>query len=99
MTRKKFVKQLMARGVQRNDAEGAAMDARRRGWTYEEYLQTTYRAVETIKIILLASVNPVAEAAAKIIEQLRDAFARASQSMTDMQDALAHIAQGGGGHD
>lgn len=39
MTRKKFVKQLMALGYQRNDAEALATYARCGGWTYEQYLK------------------------------------------------------------
>lgn len=39
MTRKKFVKQLMAMGYQRNNAEALAVWARSRGWTYEQYLK------------------------------------------------------------
>ena len=39
MTRKKFVKQLMALGYQRNNAEALAIYARCGGWTYEQYLE------------------------------------------------------------
>lgn len=86
MTRKKFVKLLMAQGYQRNTAEGVAMYARLGGWTYEQYLQVTnqnqalYRAVENIKISLVDSFIPVLKAASEAMEQLREAIARVRQS-------------------
>lgn len=39
MKRKKFIKQLMALGYQRNTAEALAVYARCGGWTYEQYLE------------------------------------------------------------
>lgn len=80
MTRKKFVKQLMAQGYQRNTAEGVAMYARLGGWTYEQYLhvssqnQAFYRAVENLKICVAESFAQVAKAATDAVKKAREAF-------------------------
>lgn len=46
MTRKKFVKQLMALGCQRNNAAAVAEYARRGGWTYEQYLKVERQCID-----------------------------------------------------
>lgn len=77
MTRKKFVKQLMALGYQRNDAEGLAIYARCGRWTYEQYLQVEKRsarcrsAMLDIQFSLVNLLTPAVEAATEAIKQLR----------------------------
>lgn len=77
MTRKKFMKQLMAMGYQRNAAEVLAMFARMEGLTYDQYLQKEkqdlafHAAIEKLK----TAVNDIAAAVAKVLtdaaEQMR----------------------------
>ena len=45
MKHKKFVKQLMALGYQRNEAESLAEYARLGGWTYEQYMRACVLAL------------------------------------------------------
>lgn len=97
MTRKKFVKQLMALGYQRNHAEGMAMYARRTGCTYEDYLETekryhgTRRAFENVKISLVDHVTPVLKAAAQVVENTCKAIEEAL-SQTPFGQALLNWA-------
>lgn len=76
MTRKKFVKQLMALGYQRNEAQRLADYARRGFWTYEQYLEIEkkyhgpHRKIESIKISLVDNLTPAIKAAAQIVANL-----------------------------
>ncbi len=79
MKRKKFVKQLMAMGYRRNQANGMAMYARWTGCTYEDYLcdeirrQKMAEALLNIKTSLVECIVPVCEAATAAVERLREA--------------------------
>lgn len=81
MTRKKFVKQLMALGYQRNHAEGMAMYARWTGCTYEDYLRDEITRINfnknllNIKVSLVDYFTPVFKAAQQAVERLREAVA------------------------
>lgn len=81
MKHRKFVKQLMALGYQRNDANGLAMYARLGGWTYEQYLQiekksiARQRAMENITLAFIDKLTPAVKAAQLSMEKLREAFA------------------------
>ena len=80
MKRKKFVKQLMSLGYQRNNANALAMYARMGGWTYEQYLQIEksytgyYKALEDMKNSLAYCLAPVAKAATDALKKLHDAM-------------------------
>lgn len=97
MTRKKFVKQLMAQGYQRNDAEGVAMYARLGGWTYEQYLEIEIRynglryEFENIKISLVDNMTPVLKAATQVVENTCKAIEEA-MSQTPFGQALLNWA-------
>lgn len=89
MTRKKFVKQLMALGYQRNEAQRLADYARRGFWTYEKYLEIEkrhrglHRKFESFKISLLDNLTPAVKAAAKVVANLAKVITSAvSQSQS-----------------
>jgi hypothetical protein len=76
MTRKKFVKQIMALGYQRNEAQRLADYARRGFWTYEQYLEIEkkyhglHRKFESFKISLVDNLTPAIKAASKVVSNL-----------------------------
>lgn len=78
MTRKKFVKQLMAMGYQRNAAEAVAIFARIEGCTYEQYLQKEKQgqafnaALEKLKTCLNEAFATAAKAIADAVERIRE---------------------------
>lgn len=95
MKHRKFVKQLMAQGYQRNTAEVMAMCARAAGRTYEEYLsdeirrQSVAEAILNVQITLVDHMRHVCEAAAKIIDRLREGFASFNlDTVTTMLDLV-----------
>lgn len=83
MTRKKFVKQIMAMGYQRNEAQRLAEYARRGFWTYEQYLEIEkqyhgmHRKIESIKISLTDALTPAVKAATQAVQALADAITNA----------------------
>lgn len=82
MTRKKFVKQLMAMGYQRNAAEAVAIFARIEGRTYEQYLQKEkqdqgfHAALEKLKTGLNEALAHIAKAITDAAEQIRKIWER-----------------------
>lgn len=93
MTRKKFVKQVMALGYQRNEAQRLAEYARRGFWTYEQYLEIEkryhgqVRAFENVKISLVDHMTPALKAAAQVVENMRRAI-EGAMSQTPFGKAL-----------
>ena len=81
MKHKKFVKQLMSMGYQRNSANALAEYARMSGWTYEQLLQqekkriARNRAMLNIQIALVDCFGPAVKSALRAVERLREAFA------------------------
>lgn len=81
MKHRKFVKQLMSMGYQRNAANGLAMYARMGGWTYEQYLQIEKKRIAHERAMLNIQISPVdmftpaVKAAQQAMERLREAFA------------------------
>lgn len=90
MTRKKFVKQLMALGYQRNEAEDLAMYARWGRWTYESYLQieknskARQRAMENITLTFTNMLTPAVKAAQQAIERMSEAVAGIKWEVPDL---------------
>ena len=91
MKRKKFVKQLMAMGYQRNTANGLAMYARMGHWTYEQYLQIEKRstardrALLDIQVALVDCFIPAVKATLRDVEQLREAIASIKWDLPDLR--------------
>lgn len=83
MTRKKFVKQLMALGYQRNEAQRLADYARRGFWTYAQYLEIEkqYHGVHSKFVSLHTSLvdclTPAVKAAAQAVANLAKAITSA----------------------
>lgn len=113
MTRKKFVKQLMALGYQRNGAEALAIYARCGGWTYEQYLGVERKYNGQLRAFETAA-GRVAEQFADAAKQLASAGQKLVDRMKEVFDGLAsawsavdEVSQwpkenpylGGGGHD
>ena len=73
MKRKKFVKQLMAMGYQRNSANGLALYARMGGWTYEQYLEVERRSYQL--------QNSMITAASKIADALKPALVNVGEAV------------------
>lgn len=78
MTRKKFVKQLMARGCSRNAAQAWAYACRIRGESYEEALPFAAASV--------VATNDFAEMLARIAESIKPAI-------EDMLDSIRRAAE------
>lgn len=84
MTRKKFVKQLMALGYPRNNAEALAIYARCGGWTYEQYLKVEREyngqltalenAARTMANRFADGMRQLAPAVQKIADKVKEAF-------------------------
>ena len=81
MTRKRYVKLLMAMGYQRNTAQLLALLARAGGCTYKRYLERERlhhahnRAMVNLKCSLIDMFTPAVAAFSEATDALRDAFA------------------------
>lgn len=74
MKHKKFVKQLMALGYQRNEAESLAEYARLGGWTYEQYMRACVPALRGgMPIVVCKIFDALTPAMIKLAEAAKQA--------------------------
>jgi len=97
MTRKKFVKQLMGMGYQRNTAELKAAIVRGSGQSYEQYMRrekqydALYNAAADYKKALLRPAAVLSSAAALALERFHQALANIKWPTVDVCTLFASV--------